>query len=265
MRKAYPSDITRAQFELIRHYFETARKVTRPRECDLYHIFCAVLYVLKEGCTWRGLPHDFPEWELVYYYFVIWSEKQADGSSILDKALEELVQSERIINGREPKTSMTIIDSKSIKNTDTAGQKGYDGGKKVSGIKLHLGVDTNGLPNAIHVTTANVTDRDGALEMLELFADQLTGVIKVLVDGGYTGENFATAVKTLIGAIVEVAKRSELHKFAVIPKRWVVERSFAWLEKYRRLWKNCERFLHTSLQMTVLAFISIILKRNKLA
>ena len=131
--------------------------------------------------------------------------------------------------------------------------------KKISGVKLHLGVDTNGLPHAMSVTTANVTDRDGAVEMIRNCAPNLSDVAKVLCDGGYTGENFASAVGALIDAEVEVVKRNELHKFVVIPKRWVVERSNAWLEKFRRLWKNCERKLHTSLQMTVLAFISLLL------
>ena len=156
---------------------------------------------------------------------------------------------------------MIILDSKSIKNTYLAEEKGYDGGKKISGVKLHLAVDTNGLPHAMIATTANVTDRDGAIEMLETCAPNLKNVAKALCDGGYTGEAFALAVKKLIDAEVELAKRSELHKFAVIPKRWVVERTFAWLEHFRRLWKNCERKIHTSLQMTVLAFISLLLKR----
>ena len=148
-----------------------------------------------------------------------------------------------------------------MKNTDTAGHKGYDAGKKVSGIKRHIAVDTQGLPHAIHVTTANVTDRAGALAMFDRRRDGLSQVQKVLVDGGYTGEPFATAVQGLLGASVEVVKRSELHTFVVLPKRWVVERSFAWLEKCRRLWKNCERKLNTSLQMVVLAFMVLILKR----
>ena len=141
------------------------------------------------------------------------------------------------------------MDAQSVKNTDTAGEKGYDGGKQVSGIKRHIAVDTNGLPHAIHVTTANVTDRAGALEAFDLRKGNLSLVQKVLVDGGYTS------------AEVEVAKRSELHTFAVIPKRWVVERSFAWLEKCRRLWKNCERKLNTSLQMVALAFLALLLRR----
>jgi transposase len=130
MRKAYPSDITREQFEVIKHYLESAKKLTHPRNYELYDLFCALLYVLKEGCTWRAIPHDYPDWRDVYKHFRIWKEKQADGTSILDKILKELVISERVIKGRKPKTSMLIADSKSIKNTDTAGEKGYDGGKK---------------------------------------------------------------------------------------------------------------------------------------
>jgi transposase len=148
-----------------------------------------------------------------------------------------------------------------VKNTDTAQEKGYDAGKKVSGIKRHIAVDSQGLPHAIHLTTANVTDRDGALMMFDKEKEALSEVIKFLVDGGYSGEKFAAQVKDMLGAMVEVAKRHKLHKFVVLPKRWVVERSFAWLEKFRRLWKNCERKLANSLQMVVLAFIGILIKR----
>lgn len=156
---------------------------------------------------------------------------------------------------------MVIVDAQSVKNTDSAREKGYDAGKKVSGIKRHIAVDTNGLPHAIRVTTANVTDRDGAIVISKQDKENLSAVEKMLVDGGYTGEKFALAVKKLIGATVEVVKRNELHTFKVIPKRWVVERSFGWLEKCRRLWKNCERKLSTSRQMIILAFISLLLKR----
>ena len=133
--------------------------------------------------------------------------------------------------------------------------------KKISGIKLHLGVDILGLPNAIHVTTANVTDRDGALEMLKKNAPNLSKILKVLCDGGYTGEKFANTVMLFINSVVEVAKRNELHTFEVIPKRWIVERSFAWLDNFRRLWKNCERKLHTTHQMVTFSFISLLLHR----
>ena len=166
----------------------------------------------------------------------------------------------RVDQDRTEKTSFCIVDAQSVKNTDTAETKGYDAGKKVSSIKRHIAVDTQGLPHAIHITT-NVTDRDGAIAMVTNAKEHLEQVKNLLVDGGYTGEPFSTAIKNIIGATVEVAKRSDLHKFVVIPKRWVVERSFGWLEKCRRLWKNCERKINTSLQMVVLAFLTLLLKR----
>lgn len=162
---------------------------------------------------------------------------------------------------KKDKTTFGIIDAKSIKNADTAEQKGYDAGKKVSGIKLHIVVDTLGLPHALHISCANVTDRNGAVEMIKCNLGNLSDVEKFLADGGYSGENFANAVKELCDAEVKIVKRNELHQFVVLPKRWIVERSFGWLEKYRRLWKNCERKLSTSLQMTILAFISTLIRR----
>lgn len=153
------------------------------------------------------------------------------------------------------------MDAQSVKNTDTAENKGYDAGKKISGIKRHIAVDTQGLPHAIHISTANITDRDGAITMVEDAKDNLSDVTNALTDGGYCGDKFAAQIKEIIGATVEVVKRNELHKFVVLPKRWVVERSFSWLEKCRRLWKNCERKINTSLQMVVTAFIRLLLKR----
>ncbi len=162
---------------------------------------------------------------------------------------------------KKDKPTLGIIDAKSIKNVDTAEEKGYDAGKKISGIKLHIVVDTMGLPHAIYVSCANITDRNGAIQAISLNLDSLSCIEKYIVDGGYTGDKFAGKIKELCGAEVEVIKRNEVHKFEVLPIRWIVERSFGWLEKYRRLWKNCERKLHTSLQMTVLAFISLFIRR----
>ncbi|GFY79986.1 hypothetical protein TNIN_56361 [Trichonephila inaurata madagascariensis] len=208
MRKSYPSDISREQFEKIRPIPESSKKKTRPRKLDLYEVFCAVLYVLKSCCQWRMLPKDFPKWENIYYYFQIWSKKNGEKPSLLELVLK--------------KTSWR----------DTAEEKGYDTGKKISGIKRHIAVDTQGLPHAIHITTAEATDRSSAVKMVKNAKANLSEVKNILVDAGYTGENFATQIKKTIGATVEVIKRSELHTFVVLPKRWVVERSFAWLEKY---------------------------------
>jgi hypothetical protein len=131
VRHAYDSDISREQFAAISQDLESLKKKTRPREVDLYEVFCAVLYLLKNGCTWRNLPHDFPNWKLVNYYYGIWTKKNENSESLLDYILGNLVDIERYETGRNPLPSMLIIDSKSIQNADTANEKGYDAGKKL--------------------------------------------------------------------------------------------------------------------------------------
>ncbi|MDP2095574.1 MAG: IS5 family transposase, partial [Hydrogenophaga sp.] len=244
---------------------EGVRRRTKPTTVDLYEVFCAVLYVLRTGCQWRMLPRDFPKWVTVYSYFSKWRKPAKDGVSALELALKKSqVREARRKQGRNAEPTLLIVDAQSVKNTDTAGYKGYDAGKKVSGIKRHIAVDTQGLPHAVAVTTADVTDRKGALQAMTHGKTGLSKIKSVLVDGGYTGEPFAQGVREILGkdVAVQVAKRSELHKFAVIPKRWVVERSFAWLEKNRRLWKNCERDINTSLQFIHLAFLALLLRRS---
>lgn len=165
--------------------------------------------------------------------------------------------------GRSSCSAFLIVDAQSVKNTDTAALKGYDVGKKVSGIKRHIAVDTQGLPHAIAVTTAEVTDRKGALQAMQRCKPALGRMQTLLCDSGYVGKPFAHGVQDILGGHVrvQIAKRSELHTFKVMPQRWVVERSFAWLEKNRRLWKNCERLLNTRLQLIHLAFLALLLKR----
>lgn len=257
----YPSNVSREQFKLIEGDLTKARKQTKPREVDLYEVFCAVLYVLKSGCQWDMLPSDFPKKATVYYYFQTWTELSESGKTLLDEVLKKLGSLWRIDDGKREWTSFCIVDAQSVQNADTAQEKGYDSGKKVSDIKRHIAVDINGLPHAIYVTTANISDKAGARQMIENNKQSLSRVVNILCDGGYTGKPFANAVKDPIDANVEIVKRNELHQFVVLPKRWIVERTFGWLDKCRRLWKNCERKLHTSLQMTVLAFIALLLKR----
>lgn len=164
------------------------------------------------------------------------------------------------------RTSLALslfLDAQSVKNTDTATLKGYDVGRKVSAIKRHIAVDTQGSPHAVAVTTAEVTDRKGARQALGRCKRGLQRVQSVLCDGGYVGQPFAQGVREILGEHVtmQIAKRSELHTFKVDPQALDVERSFAKLEKNRRLWKNCERWLNTSLQFLHLAFLALLLKR----
>ena len=179
--------------------------------------------------------------------------------------------------GRSAPTSFIILDAQSVK---TAENKGYDGGKKISGIKRHLAVDINGWPQAIHITTANVSERDGAVALLALNSEQFRLVKRVMADGGYTGENFAglvqsssmtrfsvvlpfAAASNISGSLVSTPGKpqNDLKHGRITPQRWVVERSFSWLDKCRRLWRNCERYLQTSRIVVALAFIRLLLKR----
>ena len=130
MRTSYPSDISREQYEHIRESLETAKKTTSPRKVDLYEVFCAVLYLLKNAITWRAMPHDFPDWRLVYYYYTVWSKPDETGLCLIDRILADLEDRQRYNLGRSETPSMVIIDSKSVQNADTANEKGYDAGKK---------------------------------------------------------------------------------------------------------------------------------------
>jgi transposase len=192
--KPYPSDVNRVQFELIRPLLEGVRKRTKPRTVDLYEVFNAVLYLLKSGCQWSILPERFPNWRTVHSYFAKWSAADQDGVSVLERALKKSVGEARAKLGRNAMTSFLIVDAQSVKNTGSAEQKGCDAGKKVSGIRRHIAVDTQGLPHAIAVTTAEVTDRNGALAAIDRCKPNLERVESLLVNGGYTGEPFADGV-----------------------------------------------------------------------
>ena len=179
MRKRYPSDISQEAFEEIRPLLESVRKQTKPRTVDLYEVFCGVLYLLKSGCQWRMLPSEYPKWRTVHTYFAKWSEPGPDGFSVLERALKNVVGEACTRQGRKSLTSFLIVDAQSVKNTDSTREKGYDAGKKVSGIKCHIAVDTLGLPHAIAVTTADVTDRKGGLLALGRGPASLGGADKM--------------------------------------------------------------------------------------
>lgn len=175
-----------------------------------------------------------------------------------------MVQSERILKWRNSKeTTMIIIDSQSVKTTFLAKERWYDWWKKITGIKRHIWVDILWLPHMIWITTANISDRDWAKEMFLHYTweERFDKLETILADWWYTWENLNQRVNNCFNAKLQVVKRNELHKFKLLPKRRIVERTFSWLEHSRRLWKNCERFIFTSLTFLFLAFISLILKR----
>ena len=219
-------------FQSLRNFSNQAKVRSTPptpgkRKICERHYFRAVLYVLKTGCQWRNLPKDFPNWKLVYYYFTVWKKPKKNRESVLEEILKKISIKNSNCRREEAKTSFVIIDSQSVKNTDTAKEKGYDTGEKISGIKRHIAVDSQGLPHATSVTNADVTDHNGAIELLKINKNNLTDVKNVMADFGYSGENFAREVHKIIGSKVEIVKRNDVHKFSVISKRWVVERTFA--------------------------------------
>lgn len=203
-KKRYPSDMSRERFEQICPILEQARKRTKPRSVDLYKVWCAALYLLRTGCQWRALPSDFPKWRTVHSYFARWSEVDDEGVSLLERALKKSGWRGPRETGRNACSTFLVVDAQSVKNTDTAGRKGYDAGKKVSGIKRHIAADTQGLPHAVAVTTAEVTDRKGALHALERCKPNLRRVRSLLCDSGYTGKPFAQGVRDLLGEEVSV-------------------------------------------------------------
>jgi transposase len=136
MRESYPSDITREQFEFIKQDLENANKTTRPRKIDLYEVFCAILYLLKNACTWRSLPHDFPDYRHVYYYYKVWTKKDDKGFSVLDYVQAKLTELYRYEARKNPMPTMLIVDSKTIQNADTAGEKGYEEKKKKQELRF---------------------------------------------------------------------------------------------------------------------------------
>jgi len=264
----YPCDISRKKFEKIAPFLKSNKKKTKPIVTDLYKTFCGVMYLVKTGCQWGFLPKEYPPKSTVFEYFSLWSKPLDDsGITILDIVQTKLIENERERLGRNKHTTFLIVDAQSVKNTDTAKIKGYDGGKKVSGIKRHIAVDINGFTIAMHITPANIGDREGTVEMIKNAYEQnpktFVRVINMCGDGGYTGERFANEIRKTIGCSVEIIKRNELHKFIVLPSRWIVERTFAWMQKCRRLWKNCEKTFKSSRAMMQLSVISLLLNRRK--
>jgi putative transposase len=226
-RQPYPTDLSDVEWQRIQPYLPAPKSGGRPRVHTLREILNAIFYIVRSGCTWRMLPHDLPPWKTVYHYFRLWRK---DGTwERINSALRVEV---RVAAGREPEPSAAVIDSQSVKTTETPGVRGYDAGKKVNGRKRHLLVDTLGLVLMVVVHAANIQDRDGARLLLEKARGRFPRLRLIWADGGYTGK-LVDWVKTLCLWVLEIVKRSDDVKgFQVLPHRWVVERTFGWLGRY---------------------------------
>ena len=256
MKKTYPSDLTDNRWNHIKELFETENRRGRPIEIDLRSVVNGILFILVSGCQWRYLPKDYPKWQSVYYHFRKW-KKSGKWKVVYGILYAEYREKE----GRHKHATAGAIDSQSVKTTSVPSSRGFDAGKKINGRKRHILVDTLGLLIAVAVTTASIQDRDGAKLLLKAIKGSGKKIRKIWVDGGYRGE-LVKWVKSKCRIVLEVVLRSEEAKgFVLLPRRWVVERTFAWLNNSRRLSKDYERFCDTSETFIYIAMTRLILLR----
>lgn len=261
MGLSYPTDMTDEQWELLFPLLPSAKPGGRPRRVEIRAIVNAIFYIVVAGCAWRRLPQDLPKWKTVYHYFRTW---RLDGTS--EKVPEHCVQWERVVQGHESVPSAASLDSQSVKTaTPSALAVGYEGGKKVKGRKRHLMVDTLGLVMLVVVTAANVSDPHGArllFARLSALPQRMTRLVLIWVDGTYAGVNFMQWTRDTYRWMLETIKRSDDSKgFVLLPKRWVVERTWGWLNWSRRLSKDYEVLPETSETFIYVAMIRLMLRR----
>jgi putative transposase len=256
-RKPYHTDVSDQEWEIIKHLLPPPSSRGRPRENEWREILNAIFYVTRTGVQWRLLPHDFPAWWTVYFYFRLWRIK-----GIWEKINDELRKAVRACcENRDEEPSAGIIDSQSVKNSETGGAKGFDAGKKISGIKRHLVVDTIGLVMKAVVHTADVQDREGAMLVFNRMKGKFPRLELAWADGGYAGQ-LVDWTQRMIGVRLEIVKRTDnMSGFKILPRRWVVERTFGWLGRNRRLARNYERLPETGESFIYVAMTRLMLRR----
>ena len=257
--RRYESDVTDKEWAIVESMLPKQGPLGRPRETDLREVFNAIQYVLATGCQWRALPGDFPPYSTVINYFYRWQ-----GGGVFDRMMDAFRDLARGEAGRRIEPTAAIIDSQSVKTTESGGPRGYyDGGKKVVGRKRHITVDVEGSPIVVEVHAASVQDRDGAPAVIVALLEVAVCVKKLFADSAYAGPKLQDALKELgVSELIEIVPKPKGAKgFTVLSRRWVVERTFAWMGRCRRLAKDVERTVASSVAWVKLAGCRFMMRR----
>lgn len=277
-RLPYPTDLTNAQWSIIEPLVPGLKAGGRPFKYERREIVNAILYIARAGCAWRLLPHDLPHWKDVYHYFNEWSK---DGT--LERINDAMRGKVRVALGREADPKVAAVDSQSVKTTDKGGVSGYDGNKKIKGRKRHIIVDSLGLLLAVSVTAANISDREPLFALVSEARDKSSRLDIMRADQGYGSRHLEQKIKDDLGIDLQVTKRKKARRFSkfkgrelspsaqqelkrgfqIQPGRWVVERTFGWIGKYRRLAKDFEYKAENSRGMIYAAMINTMIRKIK--
>jgi len=252
-RKMYPTDVTDAQWQIIKN---TLDPETRKRKHPLRSIWNAIMYVIKTGIQWRMLPSNFAKWQLVYYYFRKWVNEE-----LFDALLDKLRARLRVRMGQQGKASLGIMDSQSVRWGNNRSLNGFDGNKKIKGIKRHVLVDKNGFLLAVMVTVAHFHDSKVVMQLMRVLKDAYCNIKLILADGGYRGD-VVEEVKRKFGYAIKIVMRTDkTNTFTPIHKRWVIERTFSWFDNDRRLCRNYELLMETAEEVVKLSAIKLLLNK----
>lgn len=253
----YASDLTDAEWAVVARRLPRRRRLGRPREVNLREILQAILYIVSTGCQWRALPKDFPPYSPVQNYFYAWRD-----TGRWQRIVSALVRQARRKLGRKPRPTAGIIDSQSAPTTPAGGPRGFDAGKRVWGRKRHIVTDTNGLLLAIHVHPANVQDCHGAVPLLKRLRNKLPKLRHIFADRIYRGDQLRDALKDSGPWTIEIVERpTGVKGFQLLPRRWVIERTFAWFGRCRRLAKDFEASVATEVAWLLVAHLRLLTRR----